>query len=264
VQGRYTVQASGQRKVMLSTTDYLISEARKQLAKAKLKTGCTWDPSFRQREIPLEASRIFRKAAACDRRVCRCRHGHGAVPARARIQPPGPAQTGATGNRIEVIEFFYYGCRSATRRSVAFPMARLNARECRHPQGAGLSSESWEPFAKLFYTLESLGEIDRLHWPVYDSFHFDGIKLNEESVVTDWMARNGFDRQKFVETYHSTAVAAKIAQARELIKAYNVRGVPTFVVDGKYVTSARLAGGTQEMIQTLDYLVKLARQERPQ
>ena len=72
-----------------------------------------------------------------------------------------------------------------------------------------------------------------------------------------------FDRQKFLETYGSPEVAIKVAQARELLKTYDVRAVPTFVVDGKFLTSARLAGGTKQMIQVVDHLVKLAREERP-
>jgi len=57
-------------------------------------------------------------------------------------------------------------------------------------------------------------------------------------------------------------VAAKVAQARELLKAYDVRGVPTFIVDGKFLTSARLAGGTQQVVQVVDQLVRRAREER--
>jgi thiol:disulfide interchange protein DsbA len=57
-------------------------------------------------------------------------------------------------------------------------------------------------------------------------------------------------------------VAAKVSQARELLKAYDVRGVPTFIVDGKFLTSARLAGGTQQVVQVVDQLVRLAREER--
>jgi thiol:disulfide interchange protein DsbA len=125
-----------------------------------------------------------------------------------------------------------------------------------------LSTEAWEPFAKLFYTLEKLGQIPRLHWPVYDNFHFENLKLNDEKIMVDWAVRNGIDRQKFLETYGSPEVAAKVTQARELLKAYDVRGVPTFIVDGKFLTSARLAGGTEQVIQVVDHLVRLAREER--
>jgi protein dithiol oxidoreductase (disulfide-forming) len=179
-----------------------------------------------------------------------------------RLDPPRPV---ATGGRIEVIEFFYYGCPICYETQPLLSRWLITAPEYvairRVP---ALSTENWESFAKLFYTLETLGEIGRLHWPIYDKFHFDGIKLNDEKVMIDWVSHNGIDPKKFAETYQSPEVAAKVAQAREMMKTYEIRGVPTFVVDGKYVTSARMAGGTKQMIQVLDHLVKLARQERPQ
>jgi thiol:disulfide interchange protein DsbA len=177
-----------------------------------------------------------------------------------RVEPPRPA---AADGRIEVIEFFYYGCPVCYETQPVLSRWLGTAPEyvslSRVP---ALSTEAWEPFAKLFYTLETLGQVDRLHWPVYDHFHFEDVKLNDEKVMVDWAVRNGIDRRKFVETYGSSGVAAKVAQARALLKAYDVRGVPTFVIDGKFLTSARLAGGTQQVIQVVDHLVKLAREER--
>jgi thiol:disulfide interchange protein DsbA len=177
-----------------------------------------------------------------------------------RIEPQRPL---AEGGRIEVIEFFYYGCPVCYETQPFLSRWLGTAPEYvairRVP---ALSTEAWEPFAKLFYTLETLGQVGRLHWPVYDHFHFENVKLNDEKIMVDWVARNGIERQKFVETYGSSGVAARVAQARELLKAYDVRGVPTFIVDGKFLTSARLAGGTEQVVQVVDHLVKLAREER--
>ena len=177
-----------------------------------------------------------------------------------RLDPPHAA---AADGRVEVIEFFYYGC------PVCYETEPLLSRWLgtapdyvtlrRVP---ALSSEAWEPFAKLFYTLEGLGQIERLHWPVYDNVHFEDVKLNDEKVMADWAARNGIEREKFVQTYGSKSVADKVAQARGLLKSYDVRAVPTFIVDGKFLTSARLAGGTQQVVPVLDRLVRLAREER--
>jgi thiol:disulfide interchange protein DsbA len=177
-----------------------------------------------------------------------------------RVEPPRPT---LAGNRVEVIEFFYYGC------PVCYETEPFLSRWLgtvpeyvalrRVP---ALSTEAWGPLAKLFYTLDALGQIDRLHWPVYDSFHFEDVRLNDEKIMADWAARNGIDRRRFLGTYGSPEVAAKVAQARELLKAYDVRGVPTFIVDGKFLTSARLAGGTQQVVQVVDQLVRLAREER--
>ncbi len=183
-------------------------------------------------------------------------------PAVERLDPPQPV---ATGNRIEVIEFFYYGC------PVCYELEpQISRWMVQAPQDVAwmrvpaLASQSWEPFAKLYYTLEALGEIGRLHWPVFDNYHFDDVRLNEETVMLNWVARNGIDREKFAAIYASDEVKAKVAQAREMVKTYQVHGVPSIVVDGKYLTSANLAGGTKELITVLDDLVRRARSERRQ
>lgn len=178
-----------------------------------------------------------------------------------RLDPPHPT---APGGRIEVIEFFYYGCpvcyetEPVLSRWLAAAPDYVAIRRV-----PALSSEAWEPFAKLYYALEALGEIERLHWPVYDNIHFENLQLGDEKVMADWVGRSGIEREKFVQTYGSQGVAEKVAQAREVLKAYGVRAVPTFVVDGKFLTSARLAGGTEQVVQVLDHLVRLAREERP-
>ena len=179
-----------------------------------------------------------------------------------RLDPPRPV---ATGERIEVIEFFYYGCPIcyelephmtrwlATQAPGYIALRRVPA----------LSSEGWETLAKLYFTLEAIGEVNRLHWPVYDNFHFDGKLLNEEKVMLEWVGHNGIDAKKFAEIYGSPAVQGKLAETRELMKTYGVRAVPTIIVDGKYLSSARLAGGTRQLMQIVDELVRQAKSERP-
>jgi len=186
-----------------------------------------------------------------------------ARPEVVRLDPPRPV---ATGERIEVIEFFYYGCPIcyelephmtrwlATQAPGYVALRRVPA----------LSSEGWETLAKLYYTLDAIGEVSRLHWPVYDNFHFDGKLLNEEKVMLEWVGHNGIDAMKFAEIYGSQEIQTKLAQSRELMKAYDVRGVPTIVVDGKYMSSARLAGGARALMQIVDEPVRQAKSERPQ
>jgi len=177
-----------------------------------------------------------------------------------RLEPP---RASTADQRVEVIEFFYYGCtvcyetQSRLTRWLAAAQKEVTLRRV-----PALSSGKWEPYAKLYYALESLGQIERLHGPVYDNIHFWNVRLEDEEAMADWAVRNGVERRIFLEAYRSADVAAKVTGARELLKSYGVRGVPTFIVDGKFLTSARLAGGTKEVIEVLDRLVGLARDER--
>lgn len=177
-----------------------------------------------------------------------------------RLDPPRPV---ASGDKIEVIEFFYYGC------PVCYELEPALARWHFNLPGTvalrrvpALSSDNWDHFAKLFYALEAVGQLGRLHWPVYDQFHFDGIKLNEEATMLNWVSKNGVDREKFISAYRSPEVQAKLVAARQMILTYDIKGVPSIVVDGKFVTSASMTGSTRQLMQVLGQLVELARKER--
>jgi thiol:disulfide interchange protein DsbA len=176
------------------------------------------------------------------------------------LSPPRPV---STGERIEVIEFFYYGCPVCYEAQPHISRWLLRA-------GPGLAllrvpavfTESSESFARTFYTLGAMNQIARLHWPVYDNHHFDGRRLNEEKNIVAWVGSNGVDTARFQELWKSDEVAAQIAAAKKALETYDIKGVPSFVVDGKYVTSARMAGGVKEMIQVVDHLVARAATER--
>jgi thiol:disulfide interchange protein DsbA len=177
-----------------------------------------------------------------------------------RLDPPRAV---TSGDRIEVIEFFYYGC------PVCYELEPALSRWIFNAPGSvalhrvpALSSDNWDNFAKLFYTLEAMGQLTRLHWPVYDNFHFNGVKLNDEAVMAGWVSHNGLDKQKFTDIYRSPEIQAKLASARAMTQSYDIRGVPSIVVDGKFLTSASMTGGTRELMQVVDRLVELARKER--
>jgi thiol:disulfide interchange protein DsbA len=176
------------------------------------------------------------------------------------LNPPRPV---SSGERIEVIEFFYYGCpvcyeaqphiaRWLMRVGPGIVMLRVPA----------VFTESSESFARSFYTLGAMSQIARLHWPLYDNHHFDGKQLDQEKNVLDWVSGNGVDGARFKEIWHSEAVQAQVDAAKKALETYDVKGVPTFVVDGKYLTSARMAGSVKDMMRVVEYLVERAAAER--
>lgn len=169
----------------------------------------------------------------------------------------------ATGERIEVIEFFYYGCPVCYEAQPHIARWLLTAgNDVVLRRVPAVSSDGWEPFARSFFTLEAMGLLARLHWPVYDNFHFDGKHLNEEKEIADFVASNGGDRAKFTESWNSAEIKAKVGAAQAMLETYQVRGVPSLVIDGKYVTSARLTGSVKQMMVVAGQLVARARAER--
>jgi len=176
------------------------------------------------------------------------------------LDPPRPV---STGEKIEVIEFFYYGCpvcyESQPHIARWLASAAPDVFLVRVPSA---SSASGEQFALTYYALEASGNLDRLHGPVYENHHFDDRRLHEESSLLDWLARNAVDAEAFRKLRNSSENRARMAAGRGIFESYDVRGVPTFAVDGKFLTSARLAGGVKEMMEVVEYLVTRAREER--
>jgi thiol:disulfide interchange protein DsbA len=176
------------------------------------------------------------------------------------LSPPRPT---SSPNQVEVIEFFYYGC------PVCYESQPHIARWLMKV-GPGVSlqrvpaafTESSESFARTFYTLAAMNQIGRLHWPLYDNHHFDGKQLNEEKNVAEWVAGNGIDKQRFSELWNSPEIKERVESAKKALDTYGVKGVPTFVIDGKYITSARMAGSVRNMMQVVESLVERAATER--
>lgn len=175
-----------------------------------------------------------------------------------------PPRAAAGGARVEVIEFFSYACPFSYEaephitRWLMKRDAQVEFRRVPSPLPA-----AWAPFARAYYALEATGLLPRLHWPVFDNHHFDGKRLHSENNLIDWLSRNGEDAVVFKQALDSPEVRAKVEAARAMLDAYDIQGVPTFVVDGRYVTSSRLAGGIPEMMGVVDHLVELAIAARP-
>jgi len=174
-----------------------------------------------------------------------------------------PKQPVTTGKRIEVIDFFWYGCPYC---NALQPV--LEAWRKRKPGDVVLRhipailNDSWQAHARIYYTLERLNEVARLHLQVYYGYHVELLHMSKPDVMVEWAVRHGIDRQQWLDAYDSPEVDEKVARAKELTRTYTVAGTPTLVVDGRYLTSGELAPSLQGMIPVLEDLIRIARRER--
>jgi protein dithiol oxidoreductase (disulfide-forming) len=178
----------------------------------------------------------------------------------ALLNPPQPTEG---GGKIEVIEFFWYGCPHCYALE-----PEVNAWLKRAPKDIvfkrvpAYPSESWGEAAKIFYTLEAMGVLPQYHQKVFDAIHKEGVNLNNKRLRDDWLAKNGIDPKKYEETEKSFTVASKLQRARQMTQNYKVDSVPRLVVNGKYYTSAEQAGGGQNVFPIVDQLVDMARRDQ--
>ena len=173
-----------------------------------------------------------------------------------------PPQATSSGNKIEVMEFFFYGC------SHCFHLhPELVAWEKTMPKDVALIyvptifNASWEPMAYTYYALEALGRINDLHNDLFLAWNGNIVDLSDESKITAFVAKRGVDTQKFGAAYHSFGVQSKIMRSKQLAQTFKISGTPTIIVDGKYlITGLQPAAAVKVMAELIDK----ARKERKQ
>jgi thiol:disulfide interchange protein DsbA len=183
------------------------------------------------------------------------------------IDPPMPRLSGVLGetpaDKIEVIQFFYYGCPHCfDQQPLIEDWLATKPADVEFRLVPALRDEKWVPLTKAYFALEALGAAKRLHRPIYDVINFDGAQLAEEDKLIAWVARNGVDREKFLEAYNSDAVKAQVEAARKATLDYGIKATPTLVVAGKYAITSGLAGSHYEAIRVLNQQITQARQEK--
>lgn len=168
-----------------------------------------------------------------------------------------------SGPRIEVIDFFWYGCPHCyTFQPALEEWVKRMPPDVVLRRVPAILRDNWAPHARIFYTLEALGEVDRLHQAVYHSYHVQELHMSKPEVMLQWAQRHGIDGKLWTEAYNSAAVTEKVNRAKELTSDYSVQGTPSLVVDGRYLTSPAMARSEQRMIPILEELIRVARSRR--
>lgn len=177
----------------------------------------------------------------------------------ARVKP----QPVATGNKIEVLEFFWYRCPHCFQLEPALnTWLKTLPGDAQVRRVPAVFRPDWLPGAKLYYTLEQMGLLDRLHDKVFDAYHVEQVNLNDPKVLGDWIAKQGVNRKQFMSLYNSFTIQSRATQGGQLATAYAITGVPAFIIDGKYTTSVSMTWSQQRLFEVLDQLIDKARAER--
>jgi thiol:disulfide interchange protein DsbA len=171
-----------------------------------------------------------------------------------------PARVSAPAGKVEVIEFFWYGCPHCN----AFePMLdgwsrKLPADVAFHRVPVGFTALHLT-HAKLFYAIEATGRLDALHRKVFAAIHVQGQRMKDEAETVAFMNANGVDGAKFAELFKSFSVQTKAQQAKQLSEDYKIDGVPALGVHGRYYTGGSLAGSNERALAVVDYLIHRTR-----
>jgi thiol:disulfide interchange protein DsbA len=158
--------------------------------------------------------------------------------------------------KIEVVEMFWYGCPHCYAfEPVINPWVEKLPADVHFVRIPALFGGPWDAHGQLFITLDTMGVEHKVHTAVFDAIQKGGKRLTDPNDMAEFVATLGVDKTKFLETFNSFAVKGKIAQYKELAKKYEITGVPTMIVNGKYRFDLGTAGGPEQALQVADQLI---------
>ena len=162
----------------------------------------------------------------------------------------------APAGKIEVVEFFWYNCPHCHAFEPTF-----DAWSKKVPKDVAVRRvpvafrDESAPQQRLYYALEAMGLVDKLHAKVFAAIHVEKKELNKGDAIADWVAKQGIDKTKFLEQYNSFSVATKASRATQLQNAYKIDGVPALGVAGRYWTDGAMAKSMERALQVVEHLV---------
>jgi len=168
-------------------------------------------------------------------------------------------------DKIEVMELFWYGCIHCYHMDPV-----LNKWVAKLPQDVyfkrvpAIPNKSWVPMAKAFYAMETLGVTEQLHTALFDAVHKQKtLRPTNEKAIMAWIAASAkLDHKKVEGAFKSFSMNTQLNKAVQTFKASGATGVPSLIIDGKYITSSTMSGGNTQALSNADYIINNVRKDR--
>lgn len=166
-------------------------------------------------------------------------------------------------DKIEVLEFFWYGCPHCySFEPVLAPWVKKQPKDVQFRRIPAIFNDEWEQGARAYYTLEAIGEVERLHKPLFDAVHTGSrLRVSNEAALGEWLGKQGVDTKKFAAAYRSFGVEGKIKRAKQLTQAYKIEGVPAMAVNGRYVIITDSIKSFDQLTGIADFLIEKSRKK---
>jgi len=160
-------------------------------------------------------------------------------------------------DKVVVTEIFWYGCPHCFRLEPYIERWKQNlTSDIVFEQMPSVLNASWMEHARAFFALEMMGDLEKVHQKICNALHLQNRRLNSVDTLAEFVKEQGLDEAKFREHYHSFPVDSKVRKNKQIERVYGHTGVPAIVVNGKYRTSAPMAGSNARMMEVVDFLVK--------
>ena len=179
------------------------------------------------------------------------------------IDPAQPQPTTVKG--VEVLEFFNYACPHCYEFEPTLKFwlkSKPKSTEFRYVPA--VFNERMIPLAKIYYALEEMGLLDKLHDKVYYAIHQQQLNLTDRAILLKWIGEQGADAKKFEETFDSFSVNNKVQRAAQMTRNYRIPGTPYLIIGGRYLTGPSMSVGasgsvdTNRLMQILNELIDMS------
>ncbi len=177
-----------------------------------------------------------------------------------KLSTPAPVTLPSPDKKIEVVEFFWYGCPHCYAFEPTLePWVKKLPADVSFRQVPVAFMAQYQIHQKLFYALEEMGQLPAMHRKVFSAIHQQNKRLGSESEILAFATASGMDGAKLAESMKSFGVSTKVNRAKQLAEAYKIDGVPALGINGRFYTSATLAGTHERAVAVADFLIQLSR-----
>jgi thiol:disulfide interchange protein DsbA len=179
------------------------------------------------------------------------------------FRPISPPLT-SPRDKIEVIEFFSYGCNHCSdfHPLISQWAAKLPKDVSFRRVPVSFNRPEWARLARIYYALETTGDLAKLDAAVFIAIHELRIAFKSDEAVVAWAAGKGIDGKKFGDALNSFSMQSKVLRGDQEATAARIGGVPSLAIDGKYLINNEAAANYDELLKLTDRVIAKARQER--
>jgi len=195
--------------------------------------------------------------------LCCTISAHAADPFTGTYEEIRPAQPTQSGNKIEVVEVFWYGCPHCyTFEPYLQKWLAAKPDDVEFRRLPGILGSAWAPHARAFFTAEKMGILDQIHEPLFKAIHKDRKQIFSDAEVKNFIvSTTGVDANEFSRIFDSKEIDIKMRQALVSEQKYKITGVPAVIVNGKYLTNGTMAKSYESIIDVINHLVDMERQK---
>ena len=171
-----------------------------------------------------------------------------------------PAQPTHSGNKIEVLEVFWYGCPHCYDfEPFINEWLEKKPEDVVFRRMPGIFRKDWIPHAKAYFTAEKLNILNKIHSTLFTAIHKEKKQIYDDSSIKKFFLEHDVNKKQFKKAYESDEVDTKVKQAYVMGQRYKITGVPAIIVNGKYMVSGSTAGSFENVTKIIDMLIEKER-----